>query len=171
MPNHSVFFILFATWAPSKIRHSENHVILPKNRILESILSSISWLFFLSFAKFDNIISRRPRFGISRSIWFIAFSCIPSAWCCANLFSSRVSFDSFEILFQGKQVQAIWTSDVSQHIYIWRSKMQYLFLYCYVDKNNIWTNLVDMIEHMDGFPCILIEHNQIVSADMVSMRF
>lgn len=44
------------------------HVILSKSNVVESILSSICWLFSLLFAKLNDIISGRSRFGISESI-------------------------------------------------------------------------------------------------------
>ena len=42
-------------------------VISSSNRILESVLNSISWLFFLSFNKLDDIIWRSSQF------WFLVF--------------------------------------------------------------------------------------------------
>ena len=101
---------------------------LPKNCILESILSSISWLFFLSFFKFDDIISGRSRFGISGWNSSFPFLCNPDDWCFAN---------------QWRQVQPVRIYHVFRDIYSSRNKMQRLFLHYNVAMDTVCTSLVE----------------------------
>ena len=129
---------------------------LPKNCILESILSSISWLFFLSFFKFDDIISGRSRFGISGWTSSFAFCVIQMIDALQILFYSQVPFSSCGSLLQCRQVQPVRIYYVFRDIYSSRNKMQDLFLHYNVAIDTVCTSLVEMPEEMDQFLCILI---------------
>ena len=129
---------------------------LPKNCILESILSNISWLFFLSFFKFDDINSGRSRFGISGWTSSFAFCVTQMIDALQILFFSQVPFSSCGSLLQCRQVQPVRIYYVFRDIYSSRNKMQDLFLHYNVAMVTVCTSLVEMPDKMDQFLCILI---------------
>ena len=129
---------------------------LPKNCILKSILSSISWLFFLSFFEvwwhhFRKISIRD--FGMN---FISCFLCNPDDWCFANPFLLSSA------LFKLRKPVTASAGSTRGYIICFeifsalKNKMQQLFLHYNVAMDTVCTSLIEISEEMDQFLCILI---------------